>query len=96
LDCCWQHSQRTLVAFAFEVFQFLLVGEQVIGKVGGTDPDLGDDAVSTDLPPVLQADFSTVGLGFNWSCVRPRDVACLTPRAGMPFEKQGPNRFREL
>jgi len=31
-------------------------------------------------PLVLQADFSTVELGFNRSCVRPRDVACLTPR----------------
>lgn len=48
------------------------------------------------MPPVLQADFSTVGLGLNRSCVRPHDVACLTPRAGMLFGRRGPHRFREL
>ena len=48
------------------------------------------------MPQVLQADFSTFLLGFNRSCVRPLNVAFVTPRASMLFGRLDPHRFREL
>ncbi len=48
------------------------------------------------IAPFGKQNLRSFGGVFDRTCVRPHDVASVTPRAGMLFGKPGSHRFREL
>ena len=45
---------------------------------------------------LAKSSFQVCAVGPDGACVRPLDVALMTPRAGMLFGRLGSHRFREL